>query len=137
MKFFTFDQNNANGYFKCEGNLAPYLIIEAENAVTANDRAENFGVYFDRQDCKCCGNRWSRSSEQQGAEQPSIWGKDLLSYYKTEIPYILDTAIVVYADGRRELWARGADDQVLKFTAEANEQDVSLWGRLEDLVGQG
>lgn len=66
-KFYTFNQSNPGGYFINNENIAEYVIIHAENANDANDKAEEIGIYFDGIskgfDCECCNDRWYRVSE--------------------------------------------------------------------------
>jgi hypothetical protein len=61
MPFFAFDQNNSGGSYSLNANrgIGKVVVIEAENASEANERAEEIGLYFDgKHDCDCCGNRW-------------------------------------------------------------------------------
>ncbi len=76
LKYFTFVQNNSGGTFQ---GPAPYVIIEAENAEHANELAEENGLYFDGcsdgRDCNCCGDRWRRTYETEGKDEPLIYGQ--------------------------------------------------------------
>lgn len=72
-KFYTFRQNNSGGSFI--GNYISY-IIEAKDATEAEQIAESqTDIYFDGcdtgQDCSCCGDRWSRYTDEN--EEPKIW----------------------------------------------------------------
>lgn len=74
--FYTFSQNNSGGHF----NSPRYVIVEADNAQEANERAFDSGlVYFNGvrlgRDCECCGNRWERCSEGDGNTEPRIYGE--------------------------------------------------------------
>ena len=73
--FFTFNQNNSGGRWI---GPAKFVIIEAENAETANALAEVKGLYFDgcgtMQDCSCCGDRWYRVDDCDGKNEPMIYG---------------------------------------------------------------
>lgn len=73
--FFTFHQNNSGGSFT---GPAKFVIIEAENAETANALAEVKGLYFDGcetgEDCPCCGDRWYRVGGYDGNNEPMIYG---------------------------------------------------------------
>jgi hypothetical protein len=104
MSFYTFSQNNSGG---CFTGPATYLIVEANNAHTANERAESHGVYFDHgyeRDCDCCGTRWNEVYGE-GDEVPSIYGQDVSGgtcrsewdrfSNEGDIPY----ALIHYADG--------------------------------------
>lgn len=72
--FFTFHQNNSGGRWL---GPAKFVIIEAENAKTANALAEVKGLYFDGcetgEDCPCCGDRWYRVDGCDGTEVPMIY----------------------------------------------------------------
>lgn len=61
MPFFAYDQNNSGGSYSIDENqgIGKVVVIEAENASDANEKAEEIGLYFDgKHDCECCGNRW-------------------------------------------------------------------------------
>lgn len=66
-KFYTFSQSNPGGYYINNDKISQYVIIQAENADEANDKAEEIGIYFDGIkkgfDCSCCNDRWDRVSE--------------------------------------------------------------------------
>lgn len=98
-KYYTFDQNNSGGRFHVNHNtgITHYVIIEAANAKAANSRAEDIGIYFNgcenNQDCSCCGDRWQRTTEQDGTESPEIFGQPA-EKYKSDIElFSSDTAI--------------------------------------------
>lgn len=81
--FYTYDQNNSGGGFMSNDSVTFTVIIEASSADEANDRAEEIGIYFDddyEMDCPCCGPRWSRAWESDGAETPTIYGKPVAEY---------------------------------------------------------
>lgn len=76
MPFWTYSQNNTGGSFDYDPNrgISNYVIVEAENADAADERAREIGLYFDGAgDCSCCGNRWYESYGE-GDEAPSIYG---------------------------------------------------------------
>lgn len=85
--FFTFVQNNSGGVWKGYH----YIIIEANSASEANELAEDNGIYFNGvntgKDCSCCGNRWSKSWEEDATEVPMIYGEVDLSDYNVKIVY--------------------------------------------------
>lgn len=62
MKFYEFGQNNSGGSFVVDDKLCHRVVIEADNAEVANQKAESLGIYFDGvssgSDCECCGDRW-------------------------------------------------------------------------------
>lgn len=79
--FYTYEQNNSGGYFDYdeEKGISVYVIVEADNAKDANQRAENIGLYFyGGADCQCCGSRWSDAWESEvytkGTEEPDVNG---------------------------------------------------------------
>jgi hypothetical protein len=92
--FYTFYQNNSGGNFT---GPAVYVIIEANSAKEANDRAEDIGLYFNgasedengwSRDCPCCGDRWTAQwSDADGTEKPEIYGKHPATYSDVAIYY--------------------------------------------------
>ena len=87
--FYTFIQNNSGGHFHLHGDLAVCVVVEADTAEQANERAKSIGIYFDGveagRDCECCGSRWYRASEGCADETPDAWGHE---------------GKVIYLDGR-------------------------------------
>lgn len=85
-KYYTFDQNNSGGRFHIDpvAGITKHVIIEATNAKDANHRAEDVGIYFNgcdsNRDCPCCGDRWWRTTEQDGTESPEIYGQPAEQY---------------------------------------------------------
>lgn len=82
-KFFTFRQNNSGGRFhhRPEDGIGFAVIVEAQNANHAKDRAERIGLYFDGCakgfDCSCCGDRWSGYlDDSDGTDKPEIYGEE-------------------------------------------------------------
>ena len=80
--FFTYDQNNSGGSFDYEADrgISFYVIVEADSADEANNRAERIGLYFDGAgDCECCGNRWTDQwNDQNGTPYPEVYGRSVL-----------------------------------------------------------
>lgn len=77
MYFFTFSQNNSGGNF-----IGPeYVIVRANNAEEANQKAQDHDVYFDGvsecRDCECCGDRWYPVSEYDATDSPKIYDEDI------------------------------------------------------------
>jgi hypothetical protein len=102
--FYTFSQNNSGGTFDVNNRVCEYVIVEADSAKDANERAENVGVYFNGcdtgADCECCGDRWYEQwDESDGKEVPSIYGTAV-----TEMTagFFRKQAYVYYKDGRKE-----------------------------------
>ncbi len=56
------------------------MIVEADT-VEANHRARKLGIYFDGiqagTDCRDCGDRWQRATEQDATSEPMIYGDPL------------------------------------------------------------
>lgn len=114
-KFYTFSQNNSGGLFiksEKEG-ISECVIIEALEPNHANTRAEEIGLYFDGcdkgEDCSCCGDRWYRTSERDGYEVPSVYGKLLSDMEKSSH---IESCFVHYLDGKFEKieFKQNADD---------------------------
>lgn len=111
--FYTFRQNNSFGRHDVDlkAGIALYVIVEAENADDANDRAQQIGVYFDgcerERDCPCCGDRWHPASDDDAANVPSVYGAPI-----TDPPafhsmsWTHPEGFVHYADGRVEAFDR-------------------------------
>jgi hypothetical protein len=76
--FYTYSQNNSGG--KCKGP-ALYVIIEADSAKEANERAiSEAGLYFDGVadgiDCECCGDRWRpKENLNMGDRVPMLYSE--------------------------------------------------------------
>ncbi|MEU7243398.1 DUF7296 family protein [Streptomyces sparsogenes] len=103
--FFTFTQNNSYGAFDFDEarGITEYVIVEADTADEANERAEGIGLYFDGVgDCPCCGDRWyAQRRDEDGDSTPSIYDEPVetaTSYFK----WMGDSpdVFVHYADGR-------------------------------------
>lgn len=79
MTFYLFSQNNSGGIFHRDHDVDEIVIIEAENADEANEKAEEIGIYFDGcdagRDCECCGDRWYPAWGDNGSEKPEIYGE--------------------------------------------------------------
>ena len=62
--FFPYNQNNSGGHYFTDKNrgISARVIIEADNADEANERAEKIGMHLNGvangYDCPCCGDRW-------------------------------------------------------------------------------
>lgn len=107
--FYTYRQNNSGGVFKVNDNVKHYVIIEADSAKEADEKAESIGIYFDGVkkdiDCPCCGNRWSKADDPdfgiEGTKEPEIYGQRVLKFFK-ESGWSLwkEEAIVYYKSGK-------------------------------------
>ena len=105
--FYCFSQNNSGGGFDIDDNVAHFVIIEADSAFAANDRAESIGIYFDGcetgNDCPCCGDRWTdKWSDDSGDEAPVIYGTPVAEHKNMWVDQGKPYAYVYYADGRKE-----------------------------------
>jgi hypothetical protein len=106
VPFFHYSQNNSGGVFDydADAGISDNVIIEADSAEHANDRAQEIGIYFDGvsdgHDCDCCGDRWYEiRSGGEGNGEPMIYGRPLAEHE----PFgWIDgfQAFVHYADGR-------------------------------------
>jgi len=80
-KWFTYRQNNSGGSFDHfpEDGIGIVVFMEANDRNHANARAERLGLYFDGcakgADCSCCGDRWSEPWDEDGTDQPELWGE--------------------------------------------------------------
>lgn len=106
--FFAFHQNNSGGSFQCDDEVTEFVIIEAKNADHANSTAEFIGIYFDGCeqgiDCSCCGDRWYRTSDYQGTDQPLIYDKHPYEYKSMFIGKGYEYCYVYYLDGIRDVF---------------------------------
>ena len=90
-KYYTFRQNNSGGSFDIEHDrgISIAVIIEAETADQANNRAESIGLYFDGcsqdLDCECCGDRWYLAEEYDGHDEPEIYREKLIEISEHEM----------------------------------------------------
>jgi len=107
--FYTFYQNNSGGSFHESHGICNHVIVEADNANDANNRAENIGLYFDGCnkgfDCSCCGDRWYPAWREEGTQKPMIYS--LVVESGTEdtlnmIDWCDYVAWIHYKDGRVE-----------------------------------
>lgn len=113
MAFFHFSQNNSGGWFSFdeEDGITHHVVVEADSAEAANNRALSIGLYFDGcdagLDCECCGDRWYRQwDKRDGTKTPEVYGDSPEEFVKrgTFFQWMADgKAICVhYADGRKE-----------------------------------
>lgn len=75
MKYYYFNQNNSGGHFHLDDSMvgAHTVVIQANSAEEANEKAEWLGIYFrgveDGRDCSCCGDRWYKTDEQDSTDE--------------------------------------------------------------------
>lgn len=98
--WYEFRQNNSGGSFRVDGEngLSTHVILEADDAEDANERAQRLGIYFDGVrndlDCSCCGDRWCEVRTRDGNTSPTIYGESLgevsgfLSWAGKELPEV-------------------------------------------------
>jgi hypothetical protein len=91
--FYCYNQNNSGGTFDDGLLIKPYVLIEANSSEQADDIAESIGIYFhgveEGRDCDCCGDRWFPAWENDGTEEPTIYGKSYVNY----------PSVVIYLSG--------------------------------------
>lgn len=117
--FYTYVQNNSYGVFDVNDNVKHYVIIEADSAKEADEKAESIGLYFDGVkkdiDCPCCGDRWDKADDPDfginGKKKPEIWGRSVLEYFKENGKFLKEEAIVYYKDGKVEVFSTKAKDK--------------------------
>ena len=70
--FYSYTQGNVGGYYAG----AQVVLVEAANLEEAEALARAAGVYFDgvaaRQDCECCGDRWTRYADEFSTRDEAI-----------------------------------------------------------------
>lgn len=103
--FYHYSQKNSFGTFdkNVEDGIGTDVIIEAYSAQDANERAKKIGIYFDGVekgvDCSCCGDRWYKCHDGEGAINPTINNKAL---DEIESGSYRKEAYIHYLDGRIE-----------------------------------
>lgn len=106
MKWYQFDQNNSGGSFIVDSNVCHRLFIQAEDADSANQKAEDLGCYWngvdDDRDCECCGDRWySQSIESWGYDaSESLTIEEYVQNLADKWGWTSPDARLFYADGR-------------------------------------
>jgi hypothetical protein len=116
--WYHYRQNNTRGTFDEGPTVAPHVLIEANSADEANERAQKLGMYFEgvRQgrDCVCCGDRWSPAVlDSEGYE------------------HVTDVALAVEGDLLGEWFiAHGVDGRVVRSGGRVVEPPSSDWERL-------
>lgn len=104
--FYTYNQNNSGGVFKTNKHLKHFVIIEANSAEEANEKAEDLGIYFNGVekgiDCPCCGNRWYEVEDWQAEKEPLIFGK-IPEDFVAEDDYFGYEVVIYYQNGTKEI----------------------------------
>lgn len=79
--FYPFIQNNSGGVFQYDesAGITHMVFFEADKVEEAIWRAEDQGLYFNDswRDCQTCGSRWYEPGENEGTEEPSLYGKPI------------------------------------------------------------
>lgn len=69
MNFYVYTQNNPGGELIFTDELSVFVAIEAENPEDSDEHARRLGIYFDGVedgvDCRRCGDRWFRTSDDK------------------------------------------------------------------------
>ena len=85
MNLYRLHQNNSGGIW--DESLPRYMFIEAEDAASANSKAEALGAYFDGcamgRDCNCCGDRWTRCDESGAVRSITDSTTAIMQYHST------------------------------------------------------
>jgi hypothetical protein len=90
MSWYCFSQNNSGGQFHIDSvsGIAGHVIIEADSAEEANEKALDIGLYWDgcakEIDCECCGDRWYPVDEFEKSDNGAP-----MVYHKTPYEYAL------------------------------------------------
>jgi hypothetical protein len=83
MAFYEWSQNNSGGTFYTDDKICHQIFIEADNYDEAEQKALDFGVYYngvdDGYDCSCCGDRWV-SGKEINLEKPWIKEDNIEDY---------------------------------------------------------
>lgn len=122
--FYTYRQNNSGGSFKITKKIKHYVIIEADSAKEANEKAKKVGIYFNGVekdiDCPCCGDRWRKADDPyfgtDGTKEPEIYGQSVRDFLKQEVradgslPWN-EEVIVYYKNGKVEVFPEKAKDK--------------------------
>lgn len=99
MAFFMWSQNNSGGDFVVDENLTLRVVIEAKTYDLAEDKALNFGIYYngveDKMDCDCCGDRWYEGKELDVEGGPML---EYLQEYADKYGWESPSVIIHYAD---------------------------------------
>lgn len=113
--FYTFHQNNSGGSWSSDPRVAKNVIVEADSAQQANQRAQQVGIYFNGcdmgVDCDCCGDRWSEQwSSDSGDPVPSIYSQPVAEHKKGWFDD-QNFCKVYYANGLVETWDYVNDEE--------------------------
>jgi hypothetical protein len=101
--FYTYHQNNSGGQFHRDAKFDVVTIVAATSPEDADRRAEAIGIYFDgvasATDCECCGDRWGRTIDGSGHDQPLIYGRTPEAHVAASGRYDRACVVVHYPDG--------------------------------------
>lgn len=112
--WFEYRQNNSGGSFQIDNDVSIYVLIQAEDRVSANRKAEEVGIYFngvsDGRDCDCCGDRWSEPWDE--LEEFSVYSWTGKGGSRKIYDNVLDYAQAL-ADG--DMWAKKGKPSVIVY----------------------
>lgn len=116
--FYHYSQNNSGGSFHIDDDVAHHVIIEANSAAEADEKAESIGIYFNGcdngSDCSCCGDRWSSQwNDDSGSDVPLIYGDDPKMYQDMWTAPGDPICHIYRADGFKETIRQPAKDSTL------------------------
>lgn len=121
-KFYTYHQNNSGGTFVVDKEVTQIVIIEAESAALADEKAESIGIYFNGVesdwDCRCCGDRWNTANEFDAADTPLIYGTPVEKYRSLFIEEGMPFCYVYYLNGKKQSWAKETGGEISHLGSE-------------------
>lgn len=105
MAFFMWNQNNSGGHFAVNDDLTWRVVIEADTYQQAEQKAFEFGVYYngcdDDIDCSCCGDRWYEGEELDEGHLKGRTLEEYLQEYADAYGWEDPSIIIHYLDGTK------------------------------------
>ena len=108
--FFEYHQNNSGGVtdYDHKAGISVKVIVEADSADHANERARDIGLYFNGEgDCSCCGDRWYEQwNGSDGDPEPLVYGESVEDFvakgdfWSNDVPEGTATVYVHYLTGQ-------------------------------------
>ena len=92
--FYTFYQNDTDGKFLIDENVAEFVIIEANSADEANEKAKLVGIFF-----SVDSDTWEMAEKWDAESDPMVFDE-----YPTELNSKDFNTIVYYANGKKEFY---------------------------------
>lgn len=93
LKWYPYRQNNSGGSFTEDQNQGPQVFIQAESAAGAWSMAQEM---FDFEYCECCGERWYEAEEDDGQDEPTVYGVPVNEVTQS---FFVDYAILHHFNG--------------------------------------